>query len=187
MGEEGLFQEAAARVVAALGRVRFRRLLTHCAHCFHAFRNEYPALGARRETVHHTQLLAELVRAGRLQPGPALGATVTLHDPCYLARHNGESRAARMLLAGQPGLELVEMPRSRERTFCCGAGGGGNWIELRQGERIATLRMAEARATGASVVATACPFCTIMLEGETAGQGMVVRDVAELLLEGQPA
>jgi len=187
MGEEGLFQEAAARVVAALGRVRFRRLLTHCAHCFHAFRNEYPALGARCETVHHTQLLAELVRAGRLQPGPALGATVTLHDPCYLARHNGESRAARMLLAGQPGLELVEMPRSRERTFCCGAGGGGNWIELRQGERIATLRMAEARATGASVVATACPFCTIMLEGETAGQGMVVRDVAELLLEGQPA
>lgn len=186
MGEEGLFREAAGRVIETLGRIRFRRLLSHCAHCFHVFRNEYPALSARYETIHHSRLLAELVRAGRLSPTHALGATATFHDPCYLGRHNGEYEAGRAVLAGLPGLVSAEMPRSRERAFCCGAGGGGNWIEIRQGQRIASIRMAEARATGASIVATACPFCTIMLEGETAGQGMVVRDVAELLLESQP-
>ncbi|MFQ5829784.1 MAG: (Fe-S)-binding protein [Candidatus Methylomirabilia bacterium] len=185
MGEEGLFREAAGHAIETLSRVRFRQLLTHCAHCFHVFRSEYPALGARYDTVHHSQLLAELVRTDRLSPVLAPGATVAFHDPCYLGRHNGEYDAARAVLAKLPGVVPVEMPRTRDRSFCCGAGGGGNWIEIRQGQRIATVRMAEAHATGASVVATACPFCTIMLEGETAGQGMVVRDVAELLLESQ--
>ncbi len=186
MGEEDCFREAAARVVATLGVVRFRRLLTHCAHCFHVLRNEYPAEGGHYSIIHHTQLLAELVQAGRLRPQRAAAERVTFHDPCYLGRHNGEVGAPRALLDAVPGLEAVEMPRSRERSFCCGAGGGGNWVEVRQGRRIAAVRMDEARATGAAVVATACPFCTLMLEGETAGGAMVVRDVAELLLESQP-
>jgi Fe-S oxidoreductase len=185
MGEEGLFREAAERVVETLGRVRFRRILSHCAHCFHVLRNEYPALGARYDVIHHSQLLADLVRSGRLSPAREVAGSATFHDPCYLGRHNGEYEAGRMVLASFPGLASVEMPRSRDRSFCCGAGGGGNWVEVRQGQRIASLRMAEARATGAAVVATACPFCTIMLEGEIAGQGMAVRDVAELLLESQ--
>jgi Fe-S oxidoreductase len=185
MGEEGLFREAAERVVETLGRVRFRRILSHCAHCFLVLRNEYPALGARYDAIHHSQLLADLVRSGRLSPARELAASATFHDPCYLGRHNGEYEAGRSVLASLPGLASVEMPRSRDRSFCCGAGGGGNWVEVRQGQRIASLRMAEARATGATVVATACPFCTIMLEGEIAGQGIAVRDVAELLLESQ--
>ncbi len=186
MGEEGCFREAAARVIATLGSVRFRRLLTHCAHCFHVFGNEYPELGARYPVVHHTQLLAELVRAGRLKPRRGIGERVTLHDPCYLARHNGEVQAPRAILAALPGCDLTEMRRSRRETFCCGAGGGGNWVEVREGRRIAAVRMDEARATGARVVATACPFCTLMLEGETAGERMAIRDVAELLWESQP-
>jgi Fe-S oxidoreductase len=188
IGDETAFRDAAGRVAGTLGGVRFQRLVTHCAHCFNVFRNELgPATGAAPvATVHHTQLLAELVAAGRLAPRAAAAEPVTLHDPCYLARHNGETAAPRAALGTAPGA-LVEMPRRGERTFCCGAGGGGAWIEVRQGARIAALRMAEARETGAKIVATACPFCALMLAGETQPGGIAVRDVAELLWESQPA
>ncbi len=188
IGDEAAFREAAGRVAGTLGGVRFERLLTHCAHCFNVFRNELaPATdGTAVPAVHHTQLLAELVRAGRLAPRAVTAEPVTLHDPCYLARHNGETAAPRAALATAAG-GPVEMPRSGERTFCCGAGGGGAWVEVRQGSRIAALRMAEARETGARVVATACPFCALMLGGETQPGDIVVRDVAELLWESQPA
>ncbi len=187
LGEEGAFREAAARVLRTLGDVRFRRLVTHCAHCFHVFRNELAASDGPTglPVVHHAQLLAELVAAGRLAPQRPLGERVTVHDPCYLARHNDDAAAPRAALAATPGLELVEMPRSGARTFCCGAGGGGAWVEVRQGTRIAAARMAEARATGAAVVATACPFCLLMLSGETGPGDVRVRDVAELLWESQ--
>jgi Fe-S oxidoreductase len=187
MGEEAAFREAAARVDATLRSVRYRRLLTHCAHCFHVFRNELadaaPSETPAAPVVHHAQLLAELVEAGRLT-ARAAGEPVTLHDPCYLARHNGETRAPRAVL-GAAGAGPVEMPRSGASTFCCGAGGGGAWVEVRQGSRIAALRMAEARATGARVVATACPFCALMLSGETQAGDIAVQDVAELLWESQ--
>jgi Fe-S oxidoreductase len=189
MGEEALFRESAARVATTLGSVRFGSLLTHCAHCFHVFRNELheaPSGGAPTlPVVHHAQFLAELVEAGRLT-ARAAAEPVTLHDPCYLARHNGETRAPRAVLAAA-GAGPIEMPRHGERTFCCGAGGGGAWVEVRQGSRIAAVRMAEARATGARVVATACPFCALMLGGETQPGGIAVRDVAELLWESQAA
>jgi Fe-S oxidoreductase len=187
MGEEALFRQSAGRVAATLGTVRFRRLLTHCAHCFHVFRNELPgaADGAPPfPAVHHAQLLAELIEAGRLAARTP-DEPVTLHDPCYLARHNGETRAPRTVLAAGAG--PLEMPRHGADTFCCGAGGGGAWVEVRQGSRIAALRMAEARATGARVVATACPFCALMLSGETQPGDIAVRDVAELLWQSQAA
>ena len=190
MGEEALFRDAASRVAATLDGVRFRRLLTHCAHCFNVFRNELTeAAGGRTPlppAVHHAQFLAELVEAGRLTARAAAAEPVTLHDPCYLARHNGETKAPRAVLAAA-GAGPIEMPRSGERTFCCGAGGGGAWVEVRQGSRIAALRMAEARETGARVVATACPFCALMLGGETQPGDIAVRDVAELLWESQPS
>jgi Fe-S oxidoreductase len=189
MGEEAAFLEAAGRVATTLGTVGFRRLVTHCAHCFNVFRNELAPDGGSPlplPAVHHTQLLSELVRDGRLAPRAVSSESVTLHDPCYLARHNGETAAPRVVLATANG-GPVEMPRSGERTFCCGAGGGGAWVEVRQGSRIAALRMAEARETGARVVATACPFCALMLGGETGPGDIAVRDVAELLWESQPA
>lgn len=187
MGEEGLFAQCASRNVTTLGCYRFRSLLTHCAHCYHIFRNEYPAFGGRYEVVHHSRLLGELIWQGRLRPMREVGEGVTLHDPCYLGRHNGEWEAPRDLLRRLSGLNLVEMPRSRDRSFCCGAGGGGNWVEVRDGQRIASLRMDEAERTGAGTVATACPFCKVMLEGERASRASAprVRDVAELLLEAQ--
>jgi Fe-S oxidoreductase/nitrate reductase gamma subunit len=188
IGDETAFREAASRVAETLAGVRFRRLVTHCAHCFNVFRNELAPEtdGTAIPAAHHTQLLAELVRSGRLAPRAATGESVTLHDPCYLARHNGETAAPRTVLATGSG-GPIEMPRSGERTFCCGAGGGGAWVEVRQGSRIAALRMAEARETGARVVATACPFCALMLAGETQPGDIAVRDVAELLWESQPA
>jgi Fe-S oxidoreductase/nitrate reductase gamma subunit len=188
IGDETAFSDAAGRVAGTLGGVRFQRLVTHCAHCYNVFRNELgPATGAAAiPTLHHTQLLAELVDAGRLAPRPETAEPVTLHDPCYLARHNRETEAPRAALRTTNG-RPVEMPRNREGTFCCGAGGGGAWVEVRQGSRIAALRMAEARDTGAKVVATACPFCALMLSGETQPGGIAVRDVAELLWESQPA
>jgi Fe-S oxidoreductase len=188
IGDESLFRESAGRVATTLGGVRFRRLVTHCAHCFNMFRNELaPATnGTTVPTVHHTELFAELVRDGRLAPRGATAEPVTLHDPCYLARHNGQTAAPRAALTTTKG-GPIEMPRSGARTFCCGAGGGGAWVEVRQGSRIAALRMAEARETGARVVATACPFCALMLEGETQPGDIQVRDVAELLWESQPA
>jgi Fe-S oxidoreductase len=187
IGDEAAFREAAGQVTEALGGVRFRRLVTHCAHCFNAFRNEIPPAtdGRPVPAVHHTELLAELVRAGRLAPRAVTAEPVTLHDPCYLARHNGQTVAPRAVLSTARG-GPIEMPRSGERTFCCGAGGGGAWVEVRQGSRIAALRMAEARETGARVVATACPFCALMLAGETQPGDIQVRDVAELLWESQP-
>ncbi len=187
IGDETAFRDAAGRVAATLDGVRFRRLVTHCAHCFNVFRNELgPATDrAAVPAVHHTELLAELVEAGRLEPRAAASEPVTLHDPCYLARHNGETRAPRAAL-GAASAGLVEMPRSGQQTFCCGAGGGGAWVEVRKGSRIAALRMAEARQTGARVVATACPFCALMLSGETQPGDIAVRDVAELLWESQP-
>ena len=189
IGDETLFRDAAGRVATTLGGVRFRRLVTHCAHCFNAFRNEIPPAtdGRPIAAVHHTELLAELVQAGRLAPRAAAAEPVTLHDPCYLARHNGQTTAPRAVLATAKGGGPIEMPRAGARTFCCGAGGGGAWIEVRQGSRIAALRMAEARETGARVVATACPFCALMLGGETQPGDIQVRDVAELLWESQPA
>jgi Fe-S oxidoreductase len=188
IGDETAFREAAGRVALTLGGVRFRRLVTHCAHCFNVFRNELgpAANGAALPAAHHTEFLAELVRAGRLAPRAATAEPVTLHDPCYLARHNGETAAPRAVLASARGGPL-EMPRNGIGTFCCGAGGGGAWVEVRQGSRIAALRMAEARETGARVVATACPFCALMLAGETQPGDVAVRDVAELLWESQPA
>jgi Fe-S oxidoreductase len=190
MGEESVFQESIARVQRTLAGVRFHRLVNPCGHCFNVFRNELPrpADGAPAPVpaLHHTQMLAELVEAGRLAARSTAGEPVTLHDPCYLARHNRETLAPRIVVAAA-GTGPVEMPRSGEQTFCCGAGGGGAWIDVRQGSRIAGLRMAEARATGARVVATACPFCALMLGGETQPGDIAVRDVAELLWESQPA
>ncbi len=185
LGDDGLFRELAAQTLAALREVRFERLVTHCAHCFNVFRKDYRELGAALPVVHHSQYLAELLRAGRLRPARLGAGRVTLHDPCYLGRQNGEVAAPRAVLDALPGVERREMPRSGVQSFCCGAGGGGAWVEVRQGSRIATLRMAEAAATGAEVIATACPFCKIMLDGESgpvgSGPRPKVLDIAELL------
>jgi len=134
---------------------------------------------------HHTQLLARLMAEGRLRPAHPVAATITFHDPCYLGRHNGEYDAPRRALGAIPGARLVEMPRCREHGFCCGAGGGLYWAEDRTGQRLNHVRTREAAQTGAGVVATACPFCMLMIEDGVTAIEAAIRpmDVAELLAQ----
>ncbi|MBT0993661.1 (Fe-S)-binding protein [Cellulomonas sp. DKR-3] len=167
-GNEMLYQMLAAQNVEVLGEVGAQRIVVTCAHCFNTISREYPQLGGRYEVVHHTVLLENLVADGRLTLLPADdprvdGRTVTYHDPCYLGRHNQVYSPPRELLGAIPGVQLAEMPRHGKDAFCCGAGGARVWMEESVGTRISTARATEAIATGADVIATACPYCTVML------------------------
>ena len=181
MGDEYTFQALARQNVETLDAARVTRIVTTCPHCFNSIGGEYADFGGRYEVVHHTQLLAELVRDGRLKP--VVGdETITYHDSCYLARHNDVRSEPREIVSavGRP----LEMARREERTFCCGAGGAHMWLEERAGQ-INEERAREATATGAGTLAVACPFCTVMLDDgmRSTGGGLVVKDVATLLVE----
>ncbi|MDO5061009.1 MAG: heterodisulfide reductase-related iron-sulfur binding cluster [Actinomycetaceae bacterium] len=183
-GNELLFQMLAEQAISTLNEAAVKRIVVSCAHCFNTIANEYPQLGGSFEVIHHTQLLNRLVREGRLQlvaPTEAERVKITFHDPCYLGRHNQIFSPPRELLGADAGLELVEMPRSKDRALCCGAGGARAWMEETRGERIAQVRVDEAAATGAAVVATGCPFCTQMLSSTNAE--VEVKDVSLLMLE----
>jgi Fe-S oxidoreductase len=179
MGHEYLFQMLAEQNVETLNGAGVTKIVASCAHCFNTLANEYGDYGGTYEVVHHTQLLSELIAAGRLQPRTGDGK-ITYHDACYLGRHNGEFDAPRAVLGG----EIAEMPRNRERSFCCGAGGARMWME-EESPRINDTRFEEAAATGATTVATACPYCLVMLDDAAKGKGSDIRvaDAATLLAE----
>jgi Fe-S oxidoreductase len=163
LGEEGLFQMLAEENSAQFNDLGAKKILTACPHGYHAFKNEYPPLKA--EVRHYTQLLAELVRDRRLAfSEPEEELRVTYHDPCYLGRHNGIYEEPRLVLESLPGVELIEMPRNRDRSRCCGGGGGRMWAALNEQVRPSELRLQEALETGAEALITACPFCTCHLE-----------------------
>ena len=182
MGDEYTFQRLATENVATLNQAGVKKVITTCPHCFNSLGNEYADFGGRYEVVHHTQFLAELVREGRLSPAPG-ERTITYHDSCYLARHN-DVRDEPRELAGAAG-RVVEMPRNRERTFCCGAGGARMWMEEKRGRPINQERVREAASTGADTLAVACPFCTVMLDDgvRETGARLQVFDLATLLHE----
>ena len=202
-GNEFVFQQLALENAETLQEAKATKIVVTCAHCLNALKNEYPQLGVNCEVVHHTQLLNRLVRDGRLTPvapaeGSGAGRTITYHDACYLGRHNEIYDPPRDLLASLPGATVAEMPRNRERSFCCGAGGARMWMEERIGTRINENRTEEALGTlatagsnGHDAIATGCPFCRIMLtDGLTAKQAAgsapdstEVLDIAQLLLE----
>jgi hypothetical protein len=160
-GNEFVYQGLAAQNVETLTEHRVKQVVTTCAHCFNTLKNEYRDLGLELEVVHHTQLLNRLVREGRLTPvasgAGAAQRTITYHDPCYLGRHNQVYTPPRELLQVLPGASYVEMERSAERSFCCGAGGARMWMEENLGERINTNRTKEAVATGADQIAVGLP------------------------------
>ena len=188
-GNEFLFQMLAQQNVEVLNEIGVKKIVTTCPHCLNTLGREYPQLGGHYEVVHHTQLLNRLVRDKRLVPVSAVEEKVTYHDPCYLGRHNKVYSPPRELIDSMPGLTLTEMPRNRERSFCCGAGGARMWMEENLGTRVNANRTDEAVATGAETVAVGCPFCRVMISDGVTGiqqdggaEGVEVMDVAQLLL-----
>ncbi|MCQ0986668.1 (Fe-S)-binding protein [Jiella marina] len=185
LGDEATFQRLARQNIATLSAYRFRRILTADPHALHVLRNEYPAFGGDFPVIHHTAFLSELIAEKRLSPASLAARAITYHDPCYLGRYNGETEAPRSLIDAL-GLERREMARSGKRSMCCGGGGGAPSTDIPGDTRIPDIRMSQARETGASVVAVACPQCTAMLEGVT-GERPDVKDIAELVWEAVQA
>ena len=190
VGEEGLFETLRDQNTAALAARKIQRIVTSDPHAMNALRHDYD--GVQQPVVHHSELLAELLAAGKLRPGAlADGRTYTFHDPCYLGRHNGVYDAPREVLAAIPGLKTVEMAASRNKSFCCGGGSLYLFHEGQGERRMGEMRVEMAEQAGAEVIVTACPFCLINFEDaiKTTGRAerMAVIDLAELLERALPA
>jgi Fe-S oxidoreductase len=182
MGNEYLFQMLAQQNVETLNGYKVRRIVTNCPHCMNCLKNEYGDFGGHYEVVHGSQLVADLIAAGRVKLTTPIPDTITFHDPCYLGRYNGVYEAPRQILRAIPGLELKELERSRERGLCCGAGGGRMWMEEKLGTRINQTRMQEIAEAGTGSVGVSCPFCMVMIGNakDEIGVSTVPFDVLEL-------
>jgi len=187
LGEEYLYQTVQAENVEAINRYRFKKVITHCPHCFNTIKNEFPQFGGTYEVMHHSQVIDELVAAGRIKPIKPVEGTVVFHDSCYLGRYNGIMDAPRRVAGAVPGLRVIDPPNARERGLCCGGGGGHMWMEIKSEKRVNIIRTEELLATGAATVATACPFCLAMVDlgRKVAGaeERLAVKDVSELVAE----
>ncbi len=188
-GNEYLFQMLAMPNVEMLNTMGVRKIITQCPHCFNTLKNEYPQLGGNYEVIHHSQLLEDLIETGKLDVSNAsLEERITYHDSCYLGRHNDVYVAPRKVVGSIKGIEIVEMPRNGTKGMCCGAGGARMWMEEDIGTKVNDERAREAIATGATRIATACPFCYIMLDDGVKGAGkdeseIKVGDIAIHLLD----
>ena len=186
IGNEFLFETLAKENVASLNKYSVKKVVTSCPHCFNTFKNEYPQFGGKFEVYHHSEFLARLVAEGRLQPSMQSENKVAFHDPCYLGRQNDVFDAPRQLVQISA-RNSTELPRSREKSFCCGGGGGMSFVDEPPDKRVNQERAREAIASGADVLAVGCPFCMTMMEdGINAQKGerdVRVLDVAELLWE----
>jgi len=186
-GNEMLFQMLAGDNVETLNNYKIKKIVTACPHCLNSIKNEYPQLGGEYEVYHHSQYIEKLVNEGLLPLGSNLKDTVTFHDSCYLGRYNNEYKAPRNLIKNSTRESLKEMEHFGKESFCCGAGGARMWMEENIGTRINETRAEEAINTGASTVATSCPFCMTMISDGITAKGkkesIEVKDVAELVLD----
>ena len=189
-GDEECFNRLARENIKTFIDNGVKKILVSSPHCYHTFKNEYPEFMVHFEVVHISQYIFELINAGRLELTKGYDKKITYHDPCYLGRHNGIFDEPREALRGISGLELIEMPDSREDSLCCGGGGGRIWMETPKGERFSDLRVEQARGVGAEVLVTACPYCIthfedsrLALEDSEDGAGLEVKDITEIIQE----
>ena len=189
IGNEYLFQTMAEQNKETLEKYEFKKIVTQCPHCFTTLKNDYAELGIELDVVHHSQFIDELIEENKISPQPWVDDDVTFHDPCYLGRHNNEYDAPRSVLQSvlRDG-EIKEMELSKSNSFCCGAGGGNMWYEIKTGDRINQNRVKQAVDTKSKTVAAACNFCNIMLEDgvkTTQNEGNIrVLDIAEMVSKG---
>ncbi|MGE7853256.1 heterodisulfide reductase-related iron-sulfur binding cluster [Bacillus paramycoides] len=185
LGNEFVFQEMATKNIEEFEKAGVKKIVTIDPHAYNTFKNEYPDFGLQAEVYHHTELLAQWVKEGRLKPVHPIEETVTYHDSCYLGRYNEVYEAPRDILKAIPGVNLVEMARNRETGMCCGAGGGLMWMEETTGSRINVARTEQALAAKPSIIGTGCPYCLTMISDGTKAKEVEEQvqtlDVTEIL------
>ncbi len=190
-GNEYIFQMLAMQNIETMNGMGVTKIITQCPHCFNTLGNEYPQLGGTYEVVHHSQFLEWLIDSGKLDLSEAaLDERIVYHDSCYLGRHNDVYLAPRKVIGSLKGIEIVEAPRNGTKGMCCGAGGARMWMEESTGKKVNTERSQELIATGAERIATACPFCYIMIDDGTKENGrddIVVQDIAMHLVDALEA
>lgn len=169
LGDEALFTKLAESNIKLFNEKGVKKIITTSPHCLFAFKKDYPELGGNFEAMHYTELLADLLKEGKLTIPGEVAKKVTFHDPCYLGRHNEVFDAPRELLQAVAGAELVELERNKNKSLCCAGGGGRVWAETPFGERFGELRITDAVDKKADILVTACPYCITMLEDACAG------------------
>ncbi len=188
-GEVGLFEEFAEENIKTFSKYKFKQMLVTDPHALNAIRKKYPEYGGEYDVIHYTTYLAPLME--KLEMKNTLNYKVTFHDPCYLGRHNGEYEAPRSILRAIPGVELIEMGRCKEQSYCCGGGGGGMWLDGfmadHVSERLSENRVKEAVETGADLLVVCCPYEVSRFEDAVKSTGnegkLLVKDIAELIVE----
>ncbi|MDT2044840.1 (Fe-S)-binding protein [Priestia flexa] len=185
LGNEFLFQELAAKNIEEFEKNDVKKIVTIDPHAYNIFKNEYSDFGLEAEVYHHTELLAQLVKEGKLKPNFPIEETVTFHDSCYLGRYNEVYDPPREILKAIPGVKIVEMVRNRESGMCCGAGGGLMWAEETSGQRINVARTEQALEVNPGIISSGCPYCLTMISDGTKAKEVEEKvgtyDVAELL------
>ena len=186
-GDEDLFKRLAKENIKTFIDNGVKKILVSSPHCYHTFKNEYPEFKVTFEVVHISQFLLELINKGKLKLTKEYKKKVSYHDPCYLGRHNDIYEEPREVLKRVTGLDLTEMLDSKQDSLCCGGGGGGIWMDRKKGERFADLRIEQALATGAQVLATACPYCIVNFEDSRLSlkepEGIEIKDITEIIQE----
>lgn len=191
LGNEYLYNTLAQQNIDTLNRYKVKEVVTHCPHCFHAIKNEYPDLGGHYTVYHSSEYIEHLLKRDLISPQQAFAERVTFHDPCYLSRHNRRYEAPRTALTAIPQLRLNEVARSKNRTFCCGAGGGAVWKEEHLGSRINYKRLDQLMEATPDTIAVGCPFCMIMMDDAVKGKNLdervKVKDLVEIVSDSLKA
>ena len=187
MGDEYLFQTLCQNNIELFNKYGVKKIITFCPHCFTAFKDEYPQFGGNFEVIHHTQFIAELISQGKLKIGAINNRRVAYHDACYLGRYHDIFEEPRTILKSIDGIQSVELSRSRERSFCCGGGGGHIWMEENASTRINERRVDEIIQAKVDMVATACPYCLTMfgdgIRSKGVEESLQAIDLSELIAE----